>query len=1554
MYKDEILQDHLETSSTLRLQSSVIAEWNMNIASNILQVGNYRYRRNATVDQTEDFQYKNIPSSFDINDSQNAIKFYTGATDSDTVIDGGYQYDVATFETTPKLFISKKEKEKLLYSLDDCFGRFRPRSGINKLRYFSNRYTHFANAEMASRPRYYIADKYDQFKYWTSYRTENGVEFGIANKAINGENQINDTAPYIVYKENVPANRVVVKMQTNVGSVDLGPFTSSDGQFNDPFYGDTNKTTPVNWKIQFLEDDNWVDALAFNSNSVRRDGSAIIGSDGYVELGYGLIVPDDYRDIFMYSGEYSSETLLPPTSILSDGVAYLVRTNETEAGTFHIIVNGAYEQFPANYGWYVEDPTITNLTNYVTDLTSPSKFFESANANPKYREFQYIKGLRVVVETMNVFDSTFDLIELSPRLAVDLSDKTQTFSIKKSASDLGISGLPVGQLLASTGSLTVFDYDQAFFSTNPNSIISKYTSQNIQFKLYEVVVNVDGYDYYIPIKTMYSEGFPEVSNSDRKVTLTLRDLFFYFESTTAPQLLIQNASVSSAISTLLDAAGFSNYVFKKAPDEDEMIIPFFSVGPDMSLAQILSDIAISAQAAMFFDEDNNFVVMSKNYSMPSIGDRDTDVDMTLYGSKDFGQSGVVENAYSNDKVVSSTGKKKLANIQELSSQENYVYNDGSINYITRYIQKSYSSIKQASLVDRDKTWIYKPALLWEVSPSDNTKSVNDEIGQQSGYVLGAIPLNSDLADVVPSVSNHQIINNVMDFGDGVYWLSRYNGYFYANGEIIKYDAVQYSIPGLAEGDDPNVWITSVQEYQRYFAKIPFNGKIYPTGLVRIYAEPNYEVVEGTTRLKNGPVAKHGRMQFGTGAHNADGTTRPVYHSAGLNSHWSSNDNVRGVNMDFSYLTNSALADASTISLIDAPAGVDNERAKTTTRNGVIKNFLSSTYVEESTVNRMLSTQTGTIQSSALVMNGSISNTTDQTPGFVSYVYKELEDRFVHFGTRMRIIGKIENNESRGQSPFGVNTYYTSQAIATDQSIAIGGASGGMSIMVNPDTNTGYYFEIMALTENNLSQYEDADNIHNVVFYKVMARDAPGVSISSGQVVKNLVTVYTTTAHKYVPGDKVTIIGAGTGPIFNGLNTITAVTTNSFSYQYSPLDKSLYDVELTNFTPNATASIQNVKAIPVKLWGGISQIIVDNGLFTGQYRMAAEENPTVYDLSVEYKRFGSTMRFYLYINNVLIKVVDDEDPLPVYNNMALFVRGSSRVMFENIYALTNNYSQNTTFSLDTITDGAFGDLEINATSSFQKYALSGLIQSTYLTGIGTAEPPKYKIYFDEFGTIMREAAYFNVRYDKAYPALYAKLAPTFNKLKGYTISGFTAGAYRAEFLVFNSTDTALNLDSTSGNYLRILGVTFTQQSTHELTVDEFFSKRSDISNPEFAGDSLVRSPQKVAQNYTDIKLSRMSYGNKQFSITAPYIQSQDDASGMMEWLSEKIMTPRKSIGVKVFGMPTVQLGDIVQVDYTNADGINEVSDPDARFIVYSIDYNRSENGPDMTLYLSEVK
>lgn len=1491
MFQNEELKNHLETSSVVKTQTAIIAEWNMNIPTNILKIGNYRYRPARA-----DSKYNALPNTFDIKDDGG---YYTNATDSDVVVDGGIDDN-----ESPISLLSTKEKLKMLYSLEDCFNQFRPRSGINKARFLRGSYLHNSNVNMARRPRYYMSDKNDRFKYWTSYRTENGVEYGISNNKITGKNIIEDAVPFIVYKNDIPANRVIVKMQTNVGDIDLGS--------SDPLYGDEKRTVPLRWKVQSLRGNNWVDLISFTESSTRKDGTKIIKSDGYVELSYGLKVPDRYKDVFVFAEQFISETLLPIEAV--NGYAYLITPNEDSVGTFHIWFDGAWETFTPNYGWQLEEETIDRLTNFVTDLTSPIAYKSPTDGVKKFREFEYMRGLRVVVDSMVKNEAAFDLIELSPRLSVNLSDKTQSVSVNKSASDLGVSGMPVGQLLASTGSLDLFDYDDAFNVNNSNSIIANYITRNLQIKVYDIVVDVNGYDYYIPMKTMYSDGFPKTNNSSKSVQLTLRDLYFYLESMTAPQILLTNTTVSSAIAFLFDSIGFSNYTFKRVDDEVEMTIPYFFVPPDTSVAQILNQLAVSTQTAMFFDEYNNFVMMSKNYIMPSESQRPTDI--TLYGSVDFTDTGIVKNSHT---------KEKLANIIEVSDQESQVYNNGKILYNVKYIQKSVGSLKQASLVDNEKTWIYKPVLLWEIAGEEKTKSINQEISNSSNYALGAFPLNADLTDELPYVSNNKVKNNIIEFGEGVYWVTRYNGYLFSGGEIIKFDAVEYNVSGIG-----NVWINNVQEYQDYFSKVPFNGKIYPTGLVRIYTEPNYEEVDGVLKLKDGPVAKHGRGQFGTSV---------VAHKAGLDSYWSDNSNVRGCSMDSSYLfydlgnntlygvksegailtvpssSNLHVGDTVTISsgtgklvvgvdtkitainsdtsitISPAPvtaltdtvvsfiqqvpataqgeAGVsfaNDSLAQKSTRNGVIKNFLSSKYIEDEEVRTMFSTQTGSIQSSALVMNGPGFTTTEKPTDFISYVYKPLTDKFKHFGTRLRIVGKIENNTDRGQTAIGSSTYFIVPGTTPDKNINISGGSGGIGVLVNPTTNNGYYFEIVALS-SNIKDLKANSNVNNIMFYKIEQKD--GV------------------------------------------------------------------------------------AIPVKLWEGVSDIIVDDGNFTGQYRMMTEQQPTVYDLAVEYKDLGNKRRFFLYLNENLIATVDDNKPLPAYNNMSLFVRGSSRIMFENVYAVSNNYSQNTAYALDTPMNSIFGDTEVSMSQSLRKYAMSGMVQATYLSGISQSQPPEFNIYFDEFGTIMREAATFNVRYDKAYPALYAKMSPTFNSIKGYTVSGFRAGSYGAEFLIFNNTDTTLSLDEKSGNYLRIQGITFTQNSQKDLTVDEYFKKNSDFSDPQFSGTDLVSSPFKVSKDYQDIKLSRMTYGNKDFSLDVPYIQTQDDANDLMKWVISKLMKPRKSVGLDIFSNPMIQLGDIVSIDYTE-NGIDKLGTTGKRFVVYNIEYSKNTEGPDMKLFLSEVR
>jgi hypothetical protein len=1461
------LKEYLETNSTVELSSFVQAEINLNSAEVISKIGNYRYRPSQ-----EETLYTD---TFDETDQEN---LYTGATDADITIDGGFEDN-----GEPYIVTLPKSKEKLLFSLEDCFNRFRPRSGIHKLRYFQfntddpdapkeYNFTHYTNQFLASRPRFYMADRNDKFKYWSSYRSEavngetilRGLSSSIRDED-NGGFYIDDASPFVVYNKQVPANRIVLKMQTYIADeeFDLGPF----GNRQDPFVGEENKISPVSWAVEGLIGNTWTELISFNKDSERSDSTPVIGADGYVELAYGL------------------------------------KDNE--------------------YKWFLYEE------GFITDAPHVTKPVNPPAIEGGYKEFQYLNGLRIVVRTMTKKNSMFELIELSPRLSLDISDRVFSFEVNKIASDVGASGLPVGQLLASTGNIEIFDFDQSFNEKNSDSILGDFAKRNVQFKFYEILEN-DIAEYYVPIKVLYAESFPESSIEDRTLKIELRDLYFYFESITAPELLVKNASLSYAISTVLDSIGFSNYVFnrtyKRDEDgnivkdsngndvfEDEPIIPYFFIGPESSVAQILNDLAVSTQSSMYFDEYNNFVVMSKQYVFPD--EQDRNIDITLYGSKD------------------ETGK--LENIITIGSKENNVFNDGKINYSTRYVQRSYGSIRQASLTDRDKTWIYKPALLWEVAGEEATKSINEETTNQSNYVLSAIPIDRNLSQNIPSVSNHKLINNYFELGEGVYWIARYNGYFYANKEIIRYDAVEYTIDGVGDR-----WITSVQEYQSFFSKVPFRGKIYPTGRVRIYSEPFYEsynpltglveidkTLNTATRLKNGAVAKHGRGQFGT---------EISFHPAGPADYWlNQNRNtakVGGCTMESKYLLDSSLKLPKTVKPSSSrKAGVDFEKnAFRTERSGIIKNFLSGTEHSETIVNNLRSTKTGTIQSSALVMTGPVFERTVPAIDFISYVYKNLDKKYTSFGTRMRIIGKQDNSDSRIQTPSGSFPYYSVRQLGPDQNASIGGASGGLAIMLNPETNSGYFFEIAALTDNNVNNLGGGKDVANVFFYKTgFSTDSIGsVAYSSlGSVTYNstakTITSTTNTAFTFVANAK--------------KNSRIQVTGSNAGYY-----------KLTSAGSNNSRWVLTLdeRAIPISLYNGFAPILVDDGLFTGQHRLSGEDSPTVFDLSVEYEKVRGGIEFILYLNNKIIARVFDKEPLQIHNNMALFNRGSSKCMFEHIYAVAPNYANNSSMSSKNTYE------EAGTKEEFRRFTMSQAVRSSYLSGISTSEPPKFEMFYDEFGTIMREAAYFNVKYDKAFPALYSKLSPTFNDMQGYVVSGYTPSAYRAEFLVFNATDTVLSLDESSGNYLRIQGITFTQESTHSLSVDEYFSKKSDFSNPSFVGESQVVDVAAEKKNFQDIKNSRVTYGKNEFSLETPYIQSHDSAREMMDWLTSKITKPRKSIGIEIFANPMIQLGDIVNIHYKK-DGKDEVASPEERFIIYQIEYSRSEDGPSMTVYLSEV-
>ena len=1519
MFVDNELIEHLQSNNGIDIDSLVIVEWNQNDLLNLDNYGNYRWRPDSA-----STVYRNLMPLYDPQDLAN---LYTGALESNYIS----EYKTEDLNE-PLTFITKETSRELYYSLKDCIKPFRPRSGINKMLFFGdsnlNNEQFIDSIRSGGRPRYYFSSRFDKFKYWNSYRKEDTLEYGISSKVptyfTTGDPsyKINDCAPFVTYKNKVATNRIVVKMQTNLADPEAVSMSGSqivpsnirkqNTIISDPLRDINRSSIPKRWKIQYLdENNNWNDAISFNETSTRKDGSRIVPWDGHVEIYYGVKVPEDFKTSFHLYQYLDTVDQLPDTSIynsnitVKNGDAYIVGSSTTNAGLLYVwsAIDQDWIEHEVEYQFSLLEDDDTKRIGLIKKIVDPDYFINQGETT--YRDFISIKGLRVAVETMYAPNKTFDLIEMSPRLKADLTDYTLDYEINKNiaATDFG---LPVGGLVASTGAINLSNHDGIFTelntydsTTKKGSLVANNLKPQIKFDFYECVLNVNGYDKFIPLKTFYSENSAIATSGMQDVSLNLRDAYFLFESNNAAPIFLQNCTLTMAVALLLDNIGFSNYIFKNISNANDPTIPFFFVEPDVSVAEVLQRLAQATQTAMFFDEYNNFVIMPKEYLVPDISIRDTNSSITerltnLYGQKT---------------------NNSVPNIEGISGFETNVINSGQINYTTRYIQREVSKLEQAQLDLSERTYGYKSSILWELGDQKELRTINQPVNNV-GYALGAVPLNSNLTNVPPYVENHQIKNNTLDVGESAMWLPRFQGYLFANGEIIRYDAQQYHVDSVsASATNGLVWITNNNEYQKYFSELSFNGKIFPTGVLRIYTEPYYEnalgsnfnELEENVRYKNGSVKVHGRGQFGTPI---------VSHYAGLNDYWINKDYARSFRMEsenlFSLipaelLTYQPLADSVSASAL--PLGNDDLSKNKITISNKIANFMKQSVRSEYNYSTVDQKAVGSIQSSALIFGGPypvpslastpLSSSSDRD--LLNYIYKDLGNNFAHVGTRMRIIGK--QKDDKNQTALNSTTYFTGLNTSIDDSSSnlteLSGGSGGIGYMIDKDTNSGYYFEIAALSSDILSYFGGSA-------YAT-------ASISSGSMS-----------------------GASAVP------TQTVIENVIF-----------YKVENKPYATQKPGKT-NI-AIPKKLWGSLARIIVDEGKFVGSDRLTSQETP-VYDLAIEAEILDNKINFFLYLNNNLIGTVTDNDPLPMPSNglkTCLFTRGSSKCMFENIYALKNKAGNTQSLTARTGNGSMLSELTSNLSisESLRKYSLPAAVQATYLSSIGTESSPSIDYYFEEFGTILRECAYFNIKYDQAYPAIVAKIVPPFSSEKSYNISGFLPGSYGAEFLIFNATDKAIDLSENSTNRIMIQGITFTQNISNVLTVDDYFKELSNFSDPMVV-DSTIVSPGRSEKIYDNVKNSRAIYGNKAFSIDSIYIQNEDSAKDIMKWILDKTIKPRKVFELDTFGTQHIQLGDLVKINYDLPEGVKLV-DENKKFVVISATYGRSSSNVKSQLRVMEV-
>ncbi len=1434
MFDDTALITHLDEKQALEVEAGCFVELNQNDPTNIDVVGVYKW---GEYPESMMRQWTGNPDVY--------YKHETLTTDMRKSINND---DVVFFGDRPK---------SEYFNLADCFTEFRPRSGIVKtVQPFKERHVYVDDFKSVRRPRSYICSVEDEFKYWTSWNTDISPNLYIGLSDSTG--MIKNAAPFVVYKEPVAANMITVKIQTGIGEA----IKTTSGY--DPLSDPNMSNLPKRWRIEYLNIHNtWVTAYEFR----EYDRDLLDPATGVVDLIYKSVNPDPVRfPNYLLKGFYEAVTHLP--IIGRYGEAFCIGRNPTNLGKI-VIWNGSEWEHADNlelapdfeYQWELFDYSQNPEEYAVTDFVDPLYFNPASDSDNNYTQFIMVNGLRIVVEQMVAPRRSFDLIELSPRLFGNLSKNILSYTIDKAISEDSI--LPVGDMSVSHGEIVLSNMDLILnrelefdHLAHTGSILSQRIRRNTKFILYEIIKSVmDGgleYDKFIPVKTLYAMEKPTVVSGTDDIAIALRDMTFYFEEHKCPNIVLKECSLSKAVAVICDYIGFSNYVFKMGDvDIDtrytspmDTIIPYFFVNETMSAAEALQALAVATQCAIFFNENNNLVVMPREH---------------------FGTEPVYTFRGGSERL------DERVNIEAIDSIGTQIIADAEIKFIHRDIARErYLTYRQSNanasstMGEAGNLMGYKVSPLWDASKLETN-------------TLGVGVLRTELTSEPPYYDPSKpsgIANDSFDIGYWTELFPEFRGLVFMNGEVIRYDAKQYSINGQ------NTWVTSQNHLNELIGQSPFKSMVYPTGLMRIYTE--------ITKDESGHVAlvSHGRGMFNTPLtyHPAEPTewisgTVVTYSDTAL-------DSVFGVAAPSNYA----------FSKVSVPKTVSTSTVSTNyiynplhSRNSPVA--LNPINISPHDVS-LFESDRRIMRSSALTFAGPSEATANQ----VFLKVKQLPGSgYTMFGTRMGIIGSSgPEPDDDEQSPFGsmvLGEFKLSTDEENSENKTVLGAGGGLAFWTNrlggSLNNDGYFLEVTALN-SSYTVSENPDGAPSVVFANV-----------NFYKINN---------------------GTATAPLTGG-------------------------------------------NVAVKLWSTYMDIRVTTGSQTARDRLMTEYN-LVYDLAVEVKESPTTTgllrTFYVYINDIVVGVVYDHEVGGVgyhpsrYENteVGVFVRGSSIIQLEHLYAVGTDLFNDTPVTVS--------NSVIKRPRSFKIYSPSALFATIALTG----GPQNSFRYYEEFGSMARECRRIDATFE-LFPALKSQIAPMPIFDRAYSVTHYTADPYNASMMLWAQSDRTIRL--TDDMTLNIYGLTFANNAEQTVKLDDFLTGRSDSASQYVVDNAGLQLRNKLLAN-------RAAGMTDKIVLESPFIQSREYAEKIFKWLMGFIGTEKTKLSLTMFGIPHIQIGDIVTVDYdmpvkiaTRANETENVDpttpeynvtmipfeDNGKRFIVRHISIDRNLDGPTYSVDLVEM-
>jgi hypothetical protein len=293
-----------------------------------------------------------------------------------------------------------------------------------------------------------------------------------------------------------------------------------------------------------------------------------------------------------------------------------------------------------------------------------------------------IRGIRLIVTSINKNNDFFQLIELSPRLESDLSQFLINYDASFSMSESSFI-TPLGVASSNTGSITLSNIDGRFNSSNSSSLYYGLIDKNVKFVVYVDYYTESGYDRVQSFEMFADEW---TGQADTEVTVAVKDYSKYLQEVKPSQMLMEQTSAGEIIWSLCDSVGFNRYIYEPTAQANELMVPYFWIDGEETVWEIIAKLAEMTQTAVFFDEYGYLRILPRDRAYNESSTVAWEFDATENGSK-------------------------LPDIQEIDIRETYEANAVSVNYKTTKTSDYNNGLPQMEIV-----WEPEDSLVLRSSP----------------------------------------------------------------------------------------------------------------------------------------------------------------------------------------------------------------------------------------------------------------------------------------------------------------------------------------------------------------------------------------------------------------------------------------------------------------------------------------------------------------------------------------------------------------------------------------------------------------------------------------------------------------------------------------------------------------------------------------------------------------------------------------------------------------------------------------------------------------------